>query len=177
MIQLFKKSIVNKPLVALLLFCLSTFSFKANANGVVGEVNLPAGTKFELETAHVITSRVQVGESVDFSVRADVIVDGNVVIRAGSIAKGVVISSSIPKGLGKEGRVEVQLKSVQAVDGKTVPLSATSIMREGEDKSTLSILLGVLVCILFLTMKGKDAFIPAGVVVEGIVSSNMKISV
>ncbi len=178
MINIFKNTKISKITAVLILFCLSSFSFKSNANGrLTNEVNLPAGTRVELETVQTINSQTQVGESIDFKVRADVTIEGKVVIKAGSIAKGTVMSSSKPKGLGKEGKVEIQVKNVTAADGKIVPLSASSVSREGEDKSTISILLGIFVCLLFLFMKGKDGVIPAGTTTDAVVASNMKIAV
>ncbi|MFM6948980.1 MAG: hypothetical protein ACKOWQ_08205 [Aquirufa sp.] len=178
MINIFKNTKISKITAVLILFCLSSFSFHSNAYGnLATEVNLPAGTRIELETVQTINSQTQIGESIDFKVRADVSVDGKVVIKAGSIAKGTVMSSSKPKGLGKEGKVEIQVKNVTAADGKIVPLSASSISREGEDKATISILLGLFVCFLFLFMKGKDGVIPAGTTTDAVVASNMKIAV
>ena len=71
---------------------------------------------------------------------------------------------------GKEGFVEIQLKSVKAVDGQDVPLAASNVFQEGENKETLSIVLGVVVCLLFLTMKGKNAEVPAGYETTGTVA-------
>jgi hypothetical protein len=70
--------------------------------------------------------------------------------------------------------VEVNIKSVTAVDGQQVILSGGTY-QEGEDRQTLAIILGVVVCILFLTMKGKDAEIPAGYSVDGTVAQNIEI--
>jgi len=82
-----------------------------------------------------------------------------------------------PKAIGKEGFVELQIKSVQTVDGKTVSLSSGSITKSGDDKAGLSIVLGIFVCILFLLIKGKNAEIPAGYQVDAIVSSNVTVNV
>ena len=175
MTNFFKKSIVKKTTAALLLVCLSTFSFHAQA---VGEIIIPAGTRIELETVQSISSElIQPGEPVDFKVRADVSINGVVVVKAGTLAKGVVITSDHAKGIGKEGNVEIQVKNVQAVDGSFLPLSSNSIARKGENNAVLSIVLGVLVCLLFLLIKGKNGVIPAGTSVDAIVASNSKVVV
>lgn len=174
--NLFKNSKIKTLTSAILLVCLSSFSF--NANAFAQEVTLPAGTRIDLETVSTVSSeKIQVGESVDFKVRADVTVDGKVVVRAGSIAKGVVMSSKKARGIGREGSIEVQVKSVQAVDGKSIPLSGSGIARQGDDKSTLSIVLGIFVCLLFLLLKGKNGEIPAGSATDAIVASNIKVTV
>jgi hypothetical protein len=175
MTNFFKNSIVKKTTAALLLVCLSTFSFHVQA---AGEIIIPAGTRIELETVQSISSElIQPGEPVDFKVRADVSINGVVVVKAGTLAKGVVITSDHAKGIGKEGNVEIQVKNVQAVDGSFLPLSSNSIARKGENNAVLSIVLGVLVCLLFLLIKGKNGVIPAGTSVDAIVASNSKVVV
>lgn len=179
MVTLFKNLIAKKITSVFLLVCLSLTSFKGNAFSFVDEsIKLPAGTRVDLELVPTINSTsISAGETVDFKVRQDVIIGGKVVISAGTIAKGNVISAEKPKGLGKEGKVEVQVKSVPAVDGTIIPLSSSSLAREGDDKSTISILLGIFVCLLFLLMKGKDGIIPSGTTVEAVVASNIEINV
>ena len=172
MTNFFKKSIVKKTTAAFLLVCLSTFSFHVQA--AAGEIIIPAGTRIELETVQSISSElIQPGEPVDFKVRADVAINGVVVVKAGTLAKGVVITSDHAKGIGKE----IQVKNVQAVDGSFLPLSSNSIARKGENNAVLSIVLGVLVCLLFLLIKGKNGVIPAGTSVDAIVASNSKVVV
>lgn len=179
MTNFFKKTGVKTPLAAILLFCLSSFSFNANAFAVrANEVTIPAGTRIDLETMSTInSSTIQAGETVDFKVRTDVSIDGHVVIKAGSVAKGTVVSASKAKGIGKEGSVEIQVKSVNGVDGKMIPLSGAGIARTGDNNQVLSIVLGLLVCLLFLLIKGSNGIIPAGTSTDAVVASNTKIAV
>ncbi len=108
---------------------------------------------------------------VDFKVRYDVKVDGITAIAAGAIAKGQVMRADKAKGLGKEGFVEILIKSVTAKDGQEVVLSGGNVYQQGQDKQTLALVLGILVCILFLTMKGKNAEVPAGYEVNSSVAT------
>lgn len=166
---------VKFPIVIILFIAFANMSFRPNVNG---DVLLNAGTPVALETIGVIVSEgATVGQLIDFKVRADVKVGDKIVIPAGSIAKAQVSRVQAPKGLGKEGFIELQLKSVKAIDGKEVQLSSGNIYKEGQDKSTLSIVLGIFVCILFLFMKGKNAEIPPGYQVDATVASNVTISV
>jgi hypothetical protein len=143
-----------------------------------GEVVLNAGTNVPLETVGIIRSdQVTVGQTIDFRVKHDVKVDGITVINAGSIAKGQVIRAQKAKGLGKEGFVEIQIKSVTAVDGQEVILGGGNVYQEGQDKQTLAIVLGIIVCLLFLTMKGKNAEIPPGYQVTANVATSVTIKV
>jgi len=161
------KSAYVKRIACLLAVSVLFMSFKLRADGVV----INAGTSIPLETVSTISSAaITPGQIIDFKVRYDIKVGDKVVIPAGSIAKGQVLRAQKAKGLGKEGFVEIQLKSVKAVDGQDVPLAASNVFQEGEDKQTLAIVLGVVVCLLFLTMKGKNAEVPAGYETTGTVA-------
>ena len=63
--------------------------------------------------------------------------------------------------LGKSGEVTVSDFNTTAVDGTYVPLSG-SVSAKPDDKMTISIVLGVLICPLFLLMRGDEAVVPAG---------------
>jgi hypothetical protein len=174
MLKTFINPIVAKPTAWLLLICLSLFSFKS---AHVQEVTVNAGTPIALETVQTLYSdAVQTGQTVDFKVKNDIKVGGTVVVKAGSIAKGLVTRASMAKGLGKEGQIEIQIKSVSSVDGQQIPVVGNNIYRQGEDKQTLAIVLGVVLCILFLTMKGKNAEIPAGTSVDATTAATMTVN-
>lgn len=168
------KSMYVKPIALVLVTAILSMSFKMRGDGVV----LNAGTSVPLETVSMIRSdQVSVGQSIDFRVKFDVKVGDKTVIAAGSIAKGQVMRAQKAKGVGKEGFVEIQIKSVQAVDGQEVFLSGGNVYNEGEDKQTLAILLGVFVCLLFLTMKGKNAEVPPGYSVNAAVATTVTIKI
>lgn len=168
-------SVYAKPLSLLLAASMLCLSFKMNGNAAVV---LKAGTSIPLETASMIQSDlVTVGQIIDFIVRQDVVANDIVVIPRGSIAKGQVMRAERPKAIGREGFVEIQIKSVTATDGQEVMLTGGNIYQEGEDKQTLSIVLGVLVCILFLLMKGKNAQVPQGYQIESSVATSTTIDV
>jgi hypothetical protein len=140
------------------------------------DVVLAAGTTVPMETTTALRSdEVTTGQMVEFKVRTDVKVNDKVAIAAGSIAKGQIVRAQRAKGIGKEGYLEVQIKSVTAVDGQEVILTNSNLYQEGENKQTLSIVLGVLVCILFLTMKGNNAEVAPGYQVLASVASNTNI--
>jgi len=175
MISKIHNSVYVKHIALLLAVSILSMSFKMRGNG---EVVLNAGTNIPLETISMIQSDlVSVGQTIDFRVKYDVKVDGKTVVAAGSIAKGQVMRAQKAKGLGKEGFVEIQIKSVTAADGQEVFLTGGNVYQEGEDKQTLAILLGVFVCILFLTMKGKNAQVPPGYQVTSSVATTMTIKI
>ena len=172
--NLVKKTWVKFPLVLLMLVSFANMSFRMKGTG---EVVLSSGTSIPLETISLISSAdLQPGQTIDLKVRADVKVNNVVVIAGGSIAKAQVTKVNIPKALGKEGAIELQVKSVQSVDGQTINLSSGSFGKEGQDRLGVAIGLGVFVCLLFLLMKGKNAEIAPGYQVEAVVASTTTIN-
>ncbi len=175
MINKIYKSIFTKPTAFILATSMLLMSFTTNGSS---EIILNAGTNVSLETLTYLRSdQVSVGQIIDFKVRMDVKVGDKVAIKAGSIAKGQVMRAQIAKGLGKAGFFEIKIKSVTSVDGQEIYLSGGNFYQEGQDKETESILLGIFICILFLTMKGKDAEIPQGYEVNSTVASTTTIKV
>ena len=175
MITKIQNSVFMKQFAVLLAAWFLTVSFKSSGKA---EVVLTAGTNIPLETISMIQSDlISIGQTIEFRVKYDVKVEGKVVVTAGSTAKGQVMRAQKAKGLGKEGFLEVQIKSVSAVDGQEIFLTGGNVYQEGEDKQTVAILLGLFVCILFLTMKGKNAQVPPGYQVTPSVATTMSIKV
>jgi hypothetical protein len=174
--RIFKKKPIFKSLAVMLSLAVLNLSFASSP--VEQVVVLKAGTVIPLETINVIKSEnATVGRTIDLRVTRDVDVDGQTVIPAGSIAKGQITRSQKAKGLGKAGFLEIQIKSVTAVDGQEVYLAGGNVSEEGDDKATIAIVLGIFVCILFLLVKGKNAEIPPGFSFDSNVASTVNIQV
>jgi hypothetical protein len=142
------------------------------------DVILPSGTAVAMETITALDSKeAAIGQIVEFKIKSDIKVANKVVIAAGSIAKGQITRAQQAKAIGKEGFIEVQIKSVTAVDGQEIFLANSNLYKEGENKQTLSIVLGVLVCVLFLFLKGKDATVAPGYQVIASVATNTTVKV
>jgi hypothetical protein len=153
------KNFVIKPLSVVLALAIINFSFSS----VKPTITLKAGTGIMMETVKSVSSELlTVGSMIDFRVTEDIKVDGVVVVEAGASATGQVVRVAPAKGLGKAGYIAVEMRSVKAVDGTNVRISGGDIYNEGENQETLALVLGLLVCILFLTMKGKNAYIQKG---------------
>ena len=175
MITKIQNSFFAKPLAIAIAFSLLFMSFTIKGDE---SVILKSGTAIYMETINEIDSKtINVGQTIDFKINKDVIVDNKVVIASGSIAKGQVIRAQKAKGLGKQGFVEIQIKTVTAVDGQDVFLTGNNLYQEGESQESLAIVLGVLLCILFLTLKGKNTVIPQGQQVSTAVATNTTINI
>ena len=158
---------------ALLLASVMLFSsFTAPAGNTVV---LKAGTMVGLELINEVTSDMKAGQTVDFRVTNDVKADGVVVIPAGSVAKGQIISASKNQLLGIQGDVTVQVKSVNAIDGTKVALSSSSFTSEGNNKIVTAIVLTVL-CFFGFLLKGGDGVILPGTTFDATVAYNTDIA-
>ena len=174
--RIIKNKSMFKSLAVMLSLAVLNLSF--GSVPIEQAVVLKAGTVIPLETMNLIKSdNATVGRTIDLRVTRDIEVDGQIVISAGSIAKGQITRSQKAKGLGKGGFLEIQIKSVTAVDGQEVYLAGGNVSEEGDDKATLAIVLGIFICILFLFMKGKNAEIPPGFSFDSNVASTVNIQV
>lgn len=85
-------------------------------------VTLTAGTQVNLMLNEEVDSEsVAVGNALDFTVRSNVMVNGKVVIAAGSTATGWVKNVKKSCG-GKCSEITITVESATAVDGQTVNL-------------------------------------------------------
>ncbi len=148
-------------------------------------ITLRAGTAITLQTTQQISSQYLVaGQNIDFRVVYDVIADSEVVIPAGSIAKGTVVHAQKPKMFGKPGVISIKVNSVQAVDGQQIPLSSNVQMREGQNQKAIA--WGIFVVSLFILwplifvpffIKGKNAVIPQGLNMDASTTTNAQIEI
>lgn len=108
-----KNSMIN--FFAFVIFTFATFAATA-------QVTLRAGTVVSLSLNEEISSdEIQIGNSLDFLVRSNVVVNGQVVIASGSIAEGWV--KKVTKGCdGRCANITITVENVQTVDGQRIYL-------------------------------------------------------
>jgi hypothetical protein len=102
-------------------------------------------------------------------VAEDVVVNGTVVIKAGTLALGKVTFAQTKRHLGRAGSLDIEADKTHAVDGSKVELHAQEGSK-GKGKAGAMAAgmlitatgLGAPVGALFLLKHGKDATIPAG---------------
>lgn len=128
-----------------------------------GKVKLPAHTAIPMRCDETITTNNVVnGSTVKFSVLGDIKGEnGKVVIASGTPVTAQISFAKSKDVIGKSGTVTVTDFHTEAVDGTYVPLSA-SVSANPDDKMVLSVVLSVLICPLFLLMKGEEAQVPVG---------------
>lgn len=122
---------------------------------------LNAHTPIIIKTDNEInTSKIINNDTIYFYVLKDVKDKyGNILIKEGApVAANITFTK---RGLiGKSGEIVITDFHTTAVDGTYIPLSS-SLVEKADEKMTLSIVLSVCICPLFLLMKGKHAIIPA----------------
>jgi hypothetical protein len=95
-------------------------------------VHLKLGRELSSATAHV-------GDEVNFEVAEPVIINGKTVIYRGAPAAGSVTEAE-PKGrMGKAGKLNVSVSSVQLANGEKLPLRSFGINTSNETKSGMSL--------------------------------------
>lgn len=120
------------------LFMLFSPSGWSNAVNPAGLIQLPAGTPVSLKLNEEISSQeVEIGHTVEFVVRLDVVINQQVVIATHAYAEGIVTDvekycgSCRPKRRGC-GKVVIKVESVQAVDGQRIYLNGSPMKITGD---------------------------------------------
>jgi hypothetical protein len=127
--------------------------------------SVPTGTPVTIVTVSSIAPEsATVGDSVPMRVASDVKVNGRVVIAANAPAKGEVTQVERKGLLGKQAKIGITVRTIQAVDGTNVFATGNRVI-EGEDKMVMSIVLTVL-CLFGFLIKGGSAVIAAGTPIE-----------
>ncbi len=143
---------------------------------------LEDGTAVTLKLGRSLSSAdAHAGDRVDFEVAEEVSVNRIVVIPKDSPASGTVITAHKKRRMGRAGKLDVTIDSVQLVDGEKATLRA---VKESQGGSHTGIMAGGMVATslivwpaapVFLLMHGKDVTIPKGTEVTAYVSGDMKL--
>lgn len=103
--------------ILFLLFAASLISFTSFAQEKT--VTVKAGTMVSLESVtNVRASKVHEGQSIDFRVTKDVVVNKVTVIPAGTIAKGTVYEAKRSSWWGTKGRLGIKVRSIIVPSGE-----------------------------------------------------------
>jgi hypothetical protein len=131
---------------------------------------VPAGTPVKVELVDQVSSAVQKpGDTFALRLGAPLIVDGRVVLRAGTPGVGQVIESAGPRIGGKAAKVVLAASYLTTARAR-VPLNGLQLARSGRDRSKVSQGLGVAglavapLGVVGIVMPGGDVVIPSGAV-------------
>lgn len=96
-------------------------------------VTIKAGTLVSLEsTKEVRGAKVNEGETVDFRVVRDVVIDGVVAIPAGTIAKGTVYEAKRSTAFGTRGLLGIKIKYLNTPSGEIVNFTSSDVYIKGK---------------------------------------------
>jgi hypothetical protein len=146
-------------------------------------ITLRAGTPVVAEAAQTYTSKnLSIGQSINVRAKFNVVVDKHTLISAGSLGSATVSDLRKAGVFGRGGKLELQVQSIQAVDGQQVLLSGIPLTLEGDSKAglawTLSIILLLTTIIggaLGFFIKGKDAEFRSGMQLNSSVASDIEV--
>lgn len=126
---------------------------------------LPAHTAIMIKSSDTISPKnIANGATVNFSVVNDIKnADGLILIKAGTPVSAQISFVEESGMIGKTGKLTVSDFHTTATDGTYIPLSGT-VSSNPDDKMVLSVVLSVLICPLFLLMKGGEGSLPAGTI-------------
>ena len=143
---------------------------------------LEDGTPVKIRTNRTISSSdATVGETVDFEVLEDVMVNNVLVIPKGGMAFATVTEAQSKCRMARGGKLDINIDNVRLADGEKAALRAVKEAKGGGHTGAMTggIVATSLVFFpaapFFLFMHGKDISIPKGTEVTAYVSGDMKL--
>jgi len=156
---------------------------KSSKKGDTETVLLTAGTRIPVVMTETISSdkkggrKVETGEVIALRVQADVSdIDGNVLVKQGTLVNGTITSSVKRKAAGTKGKLSFSVDYIKSIDGQSVPVNLKYDFA-GKSKSGVAIATGALVAAPLLLIKGKPAIIKEGQVFNALVVGDKKIKI
>ena len=132
-------------------FAISTLMFiMAIAVIAQKQVTIKGGTIVPLEsTAKIKAADVNVGQTVDFRVSRDVLVDGIVAIPCGTIAKGTVYEAKKSTAFGTKGRLGIKVRYLTLPSGDNISFASSDIYIQGQNRTALSVVVFIFTLLPF----------------------------
>jgi hypothetical protein len=153
-----------------------------------GQVPSPKG--FTLEDSTPIKLRINrtissadahVGDTIDFEVLEEVLVNNVLVVRKGGLAYATVTEAQAKRRMARGGKLDINIDYVRLIDDEKAALRAVSEVKGGGHTGAMTggIVATSLVFFpaapFFLFMHGKDISIPKGTEVTAYVNGDMKL--
>ncbi len=158
-----------------LLLCLTIITL-CNYAVAQKQVTIKGGTVVPVEAIkEVKATSVHVGQIVDLQVSRDVIVDGIVAIKAGTIVKSTVYEAKRSTAFGTKGRLGLRIKYLTLPSGDTVTFSSSDIYIQGKNRTAISV---IVFCFTYLPFPcGSKAVLKPGIEYEAMVSANTTVTI
>jgi hypothetical protein len=165
---------MKKLLVYVLCFLIAV---PAVSYGEVKEIKVPAGTLIYVELSEEVSSKhANLGEIYKARVWKDITVDGHTVIEKGSLTTMKVSFVKKAKLLGKKGKIKMKAISTVAIDRKEISLTG-GYHEKGKSKTAVVATLALLVAWPLLFIRGKNAVLEEGALIDVYTEQVEKINV
>jgi hypothetical protein len=144
---------------------------QAAPNPSTATVVLREGTAIKLKLLHTLNSKtVVVDDPLNFALTEDLVVDGNVVIKAGAPATGRVFRAKPARTLGRGAELRLRLEHVRA-GAVRVPLRG-SLAKEGQDKTGQTVALVMVFGLSGFVKHGTEIEVKEGSIFDAFVDAD-----
>ena len=137
------------------------------------------GTRISVRLIEGISSATaKEGDILAFEILEDISVDGRVLVKQGTPARGVVVSAQAKRRMGRSGSISYSVTETKALDGSTVRLRATKERAANSSVGSTAVatagvaLLVPVAAPFVLLRKGKDMAVAAGTRVDAYVEGD-----
>ena len=138
------------------------FVFADQPNEKTVKIKIPERTVVPVRLIqHLKGDSCIVGQSCDFEVSRNIIIDNYILINRGAPAYGFVTSAEKAGYVSQGGKIGIAMDYCKAVDGSKIFLKSI-LGEEAEDHMGANIAASVILCPLILVAKGDEAEIPPG---------------
>lgn len=142
-----------------------------------GNAYIPKGTRLQIElTKELSSKKAKVGDSVPLKLVQNLIINDVVVIPAGSEVRGIVTKARKAGGLGRGGKLEFTVVSVNTINGVEVPLQYTKGEHGAGDGGAVAVVAFVSI-VGGIFMKGKNVVYNEGLRFDAEVTANVDLNV
>ena len=142
-----------------------------------GNAYIPEGTTLQIVlTKELSSKKAKVGDEVPLRVVENIIINDVIVIPAGAKVKGVVTKARKAGGLGRGGKLEFSIVSVQTINGVKVPLQYTKGEHGAGDGGAVAVF-AVVSIVGGIFMKGKNVVYNEGLKFDAEVTADVDLNV
>ncbi len=140
------------------------------------QVTIKGGTIVPVEAVKNLRAKdARIGQTVDFKVTRNIIVDGIVAIPEGTIVKGSVFEAQRSMAFGIKGRLGIKLRHAYLPSGDIVSFSSSDIYIQGKSRTALAII--IFICTYVPLPCGTRAELKTGIEYDATVATNTTITV
>lgn len=140
-------------------------------------VTIKAGTIVPLQAVKQIKAAdVNEGETIDFRVVNDIVINNSIAIPKGIIAKGIVNEAKKSSLAGTKGRLVINISNLILPSGEQIYFSNTAVRIYGKNRTPLAVATSLILwpCIF---IPGTKAVMPEGYEIMAVVAANTEISI